>query len=114
MQSVRAQTNLGQKKTPDQIAKLRLGRASSQATLTGRPVGLGRIARTGYNSKDGSSLPFEINGSVLCHTKNGAVVGTAYKEMKVPLFPIIAVHSQNEEIISPPLAFCVTVKSLLN
>ncbi|PON85046.1 SPRY domain containing protein [Trema orientale] len=31
-------------------------------------------------------------------TKNGAVVGTAYKEMKVPLFPTIAVHSQNEEV----------------
>ncbi|KAF4363618.1 hypothetical protein F8388_002159 [Cannabis sativa] len=31
-------------------------------------------------------------------TKNGAVVGTAFKEVKGPLFPTIAVHSQNEEV----------------
>lgn len=31
--------------------------------------------------------------------KNGAVVGTAYKELKVSLFPTIAVHSQNEEYV---------------
>ncbi|QHO56077.1 ran-binding protein M homolog [Arachis stenosperma] len=31
-------------------------------------------------------------------TKNGQVVGTVYKDMKGPLFPTIAVHSQNEEV----------------
>ncbi|OWM85090.1 ran-binding protein M homolog [Punica granatum] len=31
-------------------------------------------------------------------TKNGAVVGTVYKDMKGPLFPTVAVHSQNEEV----------------
>ncbi|PQP98861.1 ran-binding protein 10 [Prunus yedoensis var. nudiflora] len=31
-------------------------------------------------------------------TKNGAVVGTVPKDMKGPLFPTIAVHSQNEEV----------------
>ncbi|XP_061362836.1 ran-binding protein M homolog isoform X2 [Gastrolobium bilobum] len=31
-------------------------------------------------------------------TKNGQVVGTIYKDMKGPLFPTIAVHSQNEEV----------------
>ncbi|KAI4332306.1 hypothetical protein L6164_017228 [Bauhinia variegata] len=31
-------------------------------------------------------------------TKNGQVVGTVYKEIKGPLFPTIAVHSQNEEV----------------
>ncbi|KAG6643661.1 ran-binding protein M homolog isoform X1 [Carya illinoinensis] len=31
-------------------------------------------------------------------TKNGAVVGAVYKDMKGPLFPTIAVHSQNEEV----------------
>ncbi|KAA8538664.1 hypothetical protein F0562_028272 [Nyssa sinensis] len=31
-------------------------------------------------------------------TKNGTVVGTVYKEVKGPLFPTIAVHSQNEEV----------------
>ncbi|KAJ0026009.1 hypothetical protein Pint_07020 [Pistacia integerrima] len=30
-------------------------------------------------------------------TKNGALVGTVCKEIKGPLFPTIAVHSQNEE-----------------
>ncbi|KAL6297330.1 hypothetical protein ACE6H2_005472 [Prunus campanulata] len=32
-------------------------------------------------------------------TKNGAVVGTVPKDMKGPLFPTIAVHSQNEEYV---------------
>ncbi|CAI8583064.1 unnamed protein product [Vicia faba] len=31
-------------------------------------------------------------------TKNGRVVGTVYKDMKGPLFPTVAVHSQNEEV----------------
>ncbi|KAF7141577.1 hypothetical protein RHSIM_Rhsim06G0114100 [Rhododendron simsii] len=31
-------------------------------------------------------------------TKNGTVVGTVYKDVKGPLFPTIAVHSQNEEV----------------
>ncbi|KAJ6952475.1 ran-binding protein M [Populus alba x Populus x berolinensis] len=31
-------------------------------------------------------------------TKNGAVVGGVYKDIKGPLFPTVAVHSQNEEI----------------
>ncbi|XP_057457070.1 ran-binding protein M homolog [Lotus japonicus] len=31
-------------------------------------------------------------------TKNGQVVGTVYKDIKGPLFPTIAVHSQNEEV----------------
>lgn len=31
-------------------------------------------------------------------TKNGAVVGAVYKDVKGPLFPTIAVHSQNEEV----------------
>lgn len=31
-------------------------------------------------------------------TKNGVVVGTVYKDVKGPLFPTVAVHSQNEEV----------------
>lgn len=31
-------------------------------------------------------------------TKNGVIVGTVYKDVKGPLFPTIAVHSQNEEV----------------
>lgn len=34
-------------------------------------------------------------------SKNGAVVGTVYNEVKGPLFPTIAVHSQNEEYVVP-------------
>ncbi|KAF3445446.1 hypothetical protein FNV43_RR10622 [Rhamnella rubrinervis] len=34
----------------------------------------------------------------LFFTKNGAVVGAVDKDMKGPLFPTIAVHSQNEEV----------------
>lgn len=32
-------------------------------------------------------------------SKNGQVVGTVFKEMKGPLFPTVAVHSQNEEYV---------------
>ncbi|XP_048331530.1 ran-binding protein M homolog isoform X1 [Ziziphus jujuba] len=42
-------------------------------------------------------------------TKNGAVVGKVNKDMKGPLFPTIAVHSQNEEVLvnfgQKPFAF---------
>ncbi|KAI5668041.1 hypothetical protein M9H77_17894 [Catharanthus roseus] len=31
-------------------------------------------------------------------TKNGSVVGAVYKDVKGPLFPTVAVHSQNEEV----------------
>ncbi|KAL5715743.1 hypothetical protein ACHQM5_017520 [Ranunculus cassubicifolius] len=31
-------------------------------------------------------------------TKNGKLVGTVYKDVKGPLFPTVAVHSQNEEV----------------
>lgn len=37
--------------------------------------------------------------NVLDARKNGAVVGAVYKDMKGPLFPTIAVHSQNEEYV---------------
>ncbi|KAH7543925.1 hypothetical protein JRO89_XS15G0062600 [Xanthoceras sorbifolium] len=30
--------------------------------------------------------------------KNGSLVGTVFKDIKGPLFPTIAVHSQNEEV----------------
>ena len=41
-------------------------------------------------------------------SKNGAVVGAVYKEkdMKGPLFPTVAVHSQNEEYVAPPSTSC--------
>ncbi|KAH9692269.1 Ran-binding protein M-like [Citrus sinensis] len=32
-------------------------------------------------------------------TKNGSLVGAVYKDIKGPLFPTIAVHSQNEELV---------------
>ena len=35
-------------------------------------------------------------------SKNGVVVGTVYKDVKGPLFPTIAVHSQNEEYVLEP------------
>ncbi|GMH00337.1 hypothetical protein Nepgr_002176 [Nepenthes gracilis] len=33
-------------------------------------------------------------------TKNGVVIGSIYKDVKGPLFPTVAVHSQNEEVIA--------------
>lgn len=34
----------------------------------------------------------------LFFTKNGTIVGTVFKDVKGPLFPTVAVHSQNEEV----------------
>lgn len=36
-------------------------------------------------------------------SKNGALVGAVYKDMKGLLFPTVAVHSQNEEYVAPLL-----------
>nr|XP_025618161.1 serine carboxypeptidase-like 13 isoform X3 [Arachis hypogaea] len=48
--------------------------------------------------------------------KNGQVVGTVYKDMKGPLFPTIAVHSQNEDgdhdMLIPYLATEAWIRSL--
>lgn len=40
---------------------------------------------------------FPINAA---NSKNRAIVGTVLKDMKGPLFPTVAVHSQNEEYVS--------------
>jgi hypothetical protein len=40
-------------------------------------------------------------------SKNGQVVGTVYKEMQGPLYPTVAVHSQNEEYVVPLYYFFV-------
>lgn len=32
--------------------------------------------------------------------KNGVLVGSVYKDVKGPVFPTVAVHSQNEEYVS--------------
>ena len=47
-------------------------------------------------------------------SKNGAIVGTVCKEkeMKGRLFPTIAVHSQNEEYVSPSV-LCIYMNSLI-
>ncbi|RZC62677.1 hypothetical protein C5167_024420 [Papaver somniferum] len=39
----------------------------------------------------------------LFFTKNGELIGTVYKDVKGPLYPTIAVHSQNEEYACFPL-----------
>nr|XP_029144713.1 uncharacterized protein LOC112710218 isoform X1 [Arachis hypogaea]XP_029144714.1 uncharacterized protein LOC112710218 isoform X1 [Arachis hypogaea]XP_029144715.1 uncharacterized protein LOC112710218 isoform X1 [Arachis hypogaea] len=52
----------------------------------------------------------------LFEPKNGQVVGTVYKDMKGPLFPTIAVHSQNEDgdhdMLIPYLATEAWIRSL--
>ena len=35
------------------------------------------------------------------NSKNGAVVGAVYKDIKGLLLPTVAVHSQNEEYVAP-------------
>lgn len=35
--------------------------------------------------------------------KNGTIVGTVFKDVKGPLFPTVAVHSQNEEYVDVSL-----------
>ncbi|KAK3028102.1 hypothetical protein RJ639_039796 [Escallonia herrerae] len=50
----------------------------------------------------------------LFFTKNGAVVGTVYKDVKGRLFPTIAVHSQNEEYVMAPPLLCLKSFDLIN
>lgn len=45
--------------------------------------------------------PFVLFWVLLPSTrKNGVLVGSVYKEVKGPVFPTVAVHSQNEEYVS--------------
>lgn len=43
-------------------------------------------------------------------SKNGAIIGTVYKDMKGPLFPTVAVHSQNEEYVVLPFDIYTSVQ----
>ena len=54
------------------------------------------------------------------YRKNGKVVGTVAKDVKGPLFPTVAVHSQNEEYVAAfgfslyALAFFICIFQLLD
>ncbi|RZB98521.1 ran-binding protein M homolog isoform X2 [Glycine soja] len=51
-----------------------------------------------YTSGDVVGAGINYAAQEFFFTKNGQVVGSVYKDMKGPLFPTIAVHSQNEEV----------------
>ncbi|KAL5559357.1 hypothetical protein UlMin_035568 [Ulmus minor] len=63
-----------------------------------RGQGKGEAFGPTYTSGDVVGGGINYSSQEFFFTKNGAVIGTAFKDMKVPLFPTIAVHSQNEEV----------------
>ncbi|XP_042508888.1 ran-binding protein M homolog isoform X2 [Macadamia integrifolia] len=62
--------------------------------------GLGKGETFGPTFTSGDTIGGGINyaSQEFFFTKNGKLVGTVYKDVKGPLFPTIAVHSQNEEV----------------
>ncbi|KAJ4842059.1 hypothetical protein Tsubulata_037975 [Turnera subulata] len=51
-----------------------------------------------YTTNDTVGAGINYASQEFFFTKNGVVVGAVYKETKAPLFPTVAVHSQNEEV----------------
>ncbi|CAN0928177.1 Ran-binding protein M homolog [Linum grandiflorum] len=51
-----------------------------------------------FTTKDTVGAGINYASQEFFFTKNGALIGTVKKEIKDPLFPTVAVHSQNEEI----------------
>ncbi|RXH92436.1 hypothetical protein DVH24_033332 [Malus domestica] len=64
-----------------------------------RGHGKGEAFGPTYTSGDIVGGGINYDSQEFFFTKNGAVVGTVPKDIKGPLFPTIAVHSQNEEIV---------------
>ncbi|XP_022949103.1 ran-binding protein M homolog [Cucurbita moschata] len=77
--------------------------------------GLGKKEPFGptYTSGDTVGAGINYTSQEFFFTKNGIVVGAVEKDMKGPLFPTIAVHSQNEEVLvnfgQKPFAFDLKV-----
>ncbi|CAN6584389.1 unnamed protein product [Malus baccata var. baccata] len=63
-----------------------------------RGHGKGEAFGPTYTSGDIVGGGINYDSQEFFFTKNGAVVGTVPKDIKGPLFPTIAVHSQNEEV----------------
>lgn len=51
-----------------------------------------------YTTNDTVGAGINYASQEFFFTKNGVVVGAVYKETRSPLFPTVAVHSQNEEV----------------
>ncbi|KAB1204808.1 hypothetical protein CJ030_MR8G002620 [Morella rubra] len=62
-----------------------------------RGQGKGEAFGPTYTANDIVGAGINYTSQEFFFTKNGALVGTVYKDIKGPLFPTIAVHSQNEE-----------------
>ncbi|CAJ1978226.1 unnamed protein product [Sphenostylis stenocarpa] len=63
-----------------------------------RGHGKGEAFGPTYTSGDVVGAGINYASQEFFFTKNGQVVGSVYNDMKGPLFPTIAVHSQNEEV----------------
>ncbi|XP_050375694.1 ran-binding protein M homolog [Argentina anserina] len=63
-----------------------------------RGQGKGEAFGPTYTSDDRVGGGINYASQEFFFTKNGTVVGTVPKDMKGPLYPTIAVHSQNEEV----------------
>ncbi|KAL6956486.1 hypothetical protein U1Q18_043776 [Sarracenia purpurea var. burkii] len=63
-----------------------------------RGHGMGEPFGPTYTAGDTVGGGINYASQEIFFTKNGAVVGTTRKDVKVPLFPTIGLHSQNEEV----------------
>ncbi|WCJ44245.1 SPla/RYanodine receptor (SPRY) domain-containing protein [Euphorbia peplus] len=63
-----------------------------------RGLGKGEPFGPPFTSKDTVGAGINYASQEFFFTKNGAVVGAVYKDIKGPLFPTVAVHSRNEEV----------------
>ncbi|KAL2513305.1 SPla/RYanodine receptor (SPRY) domain-containing protein [Abeliophyllum distichum] len=67
----------------------------------GKGESFGPVCPTGdtkYTTGDTIGGGINYSAQEFFFTKNGVVVGTVYKEVKGPVFPTVAVHSQGEEV----------------
>lgn len=63
-----------------------------------RGHGKGEVFGPTYTAGDTVGGGINYASQELFFTKNGTIVGTVLKDVKAPLFPTVAVHSQNEEV----------------
>ncbi|PSS31825.1 Ran-binding protein like [Actinidia chinensis var. chinensis] len=63
-----------------------------------RGQGKGETFGPTYTAGDTVGAGINYASQEFFFTKNGTIVGPVYKDVKGPLFPTIAVHSQNEEV----------------
>uniref|UniRef100_A0A6N2MAI2 B30.2/SPRY domain-containing protein n=1 Tax=Salix viminalis TaxID=40686 RepID=A0A6N2MAI2_SALVM len=74
-----------------------------------RGSGTGEAFGPAFTTNDTVGAGINYASQEFFFTKNGAVVGAVYKDIKGLLLPTVAVHSQNEEYVAPLLTSQIEV-----